>query len=114
MNGIQAVAVAVATVPEKNNVSASTLESVQSTLVPLAERALKLAHQLESQIEKPPTFHDDTLAELPAEVEHIRMELIDAADELTMLARGSAGPFGRIQTVSSTYVGLVCFFTTSC
>jgi hypothetical protein len=85
-------------------ISDNTILKPEPTLVFLAERAHKLAQQLQSQVTQPPTFQNDTLAELPAEVEDIRLALIDAANDLTMLARGAGGPFGRVQTVSNTYV----------
>jgi hypothetical protein len=87
----------------------STLSKPEPTLVSLAERAHELAQKLQSQVLQPPTFQNDMLAELPAEVEDIRLALIDAANDLAMLARGPGGPFGRVQMVSHAYVCFLSF-----
>jgi hypothetical protein len=100
-NSITSRALSTHITPEKEDTSISGPEP---TLVSLAEKANGLARKIQSRIPHPPTFQNDTLAELPAEVEDIRLALIDAANDLTMLARGAGGPFGRVQTIAAAYV----------
>ncbi|OCL10533.1 hypothetical protein AOQ84DRAFT_230624 [Glonium stellatum] len=49
------------------------------TLVELAEKLLEQARELEKVIPAPPTFQEDTPANLPQEYEKIRLSLIDKA-----------------------------------
>jgi hypothetical protein len=81
-----------------------TPASAPETLVPIAKKILELAQKLESGILKPPSFQEDTLANLPSDLEKVRKSLIDESGTFNALVRGAGGPFGRIQTVSGTYV----------
>lgn len=61
-----------------NNVSNMATEKTP-TLVELAEKLLEQARELEKVIPAPPTFQEDTPANLPQEYEKIRLSLIDKA-----------------------------------
>jgi len=74
------------------------------TLVELAEKLLEQARELEKVIPAPPTFQEDTLANLPIEHEKTRLSLIDTSEMFTALVRGSDGPYGRIMRMASYQV----------
>jgi hypothetical protein len=82
-------------------------QPVAATLISLAEKALELAQKIQSHGIQSPSFQNDTLANLPTEIDRIRFELVDASGDLLALARGAGGAFGRIQTVACTHVSCV-------
>jgi hypothetical protein len=78
-----------------------------ATLISLAERALELVQKIQSHGIQSPSFQEDTLADLPTDIDRVRFELVDVSGDLLALARGSGGAFGRIQTVACTHVSYV-------
>jgi NTP pyrophosphatase (non-canonical NTP hydrolase) len=82
-------------------------QAAAATLISLAERALELAQKIQSHGIQSPTFHNDTLADLPTEIDRVRFELVDVSGDLLALARGAGGAFGRIQTVACTHVSSI-------
>ena len=68
------------------------------SFVALAERILDSATDLEDSISRTPTFFNDTLSNLPPDLEEIKQDLIDSTATLNALARGSGGANGRVHT----------------
>lgn len=75
------------------------LQEPLPSLVDFAEQCLAQAKSLQALTCAPPTFDNDSLKDLAPEHEELRLRLIDSAENLAALARGVAGPYGRIQKV---------------
>jgi len=69
---------------------------MSASLVELAEQILKDAKTLERSLSSPPSFLNDTISELPADLQETRRCMIDATANLNALIRGSGSPIGRV------------------
>jgi hypothetical protein len=77
------------------------------SLAELAKKMLEEARILESHIPSPPTFANDTLSNLPPELEPVRRSLIETSKRFSDLVRGSTGPFHRLGELLTMTVRVV-------
>lgn len=67
----------------------------EATLVELAEQMLAYARQIETALPQSPSYTNDTMAQLPADLRDVRLKANAASDNFNQLVRGSRGVEAR-------------------